>query len=93
MKIYERKTETREVSTIKSLSCDRCEKDIKLVKEGMFRDGYRGVSMRIDAGYGSCHDFVSQELGWDFDICDECCTEILKSFKKDMLTVDWSDDE
>lgn len=93
MKTYERKTETREITTVKSLSCDRCEKNIELVQEGFYRNGYQGISMDITVAYGSCHDFAAQENDWNFDICDECCTEFLKSFKKDVMAVDLSDDE
>lgn len=93
MKTYERKTETREVKVIKSLVCDRCEKEIELVEKTMLQHGYAGVTLEINAGYGSTHDFVCSENNWNFDVCDACTTEILKSFKKDYLTVNWSDDE
>lgn len=93
MKIYERKTERREITTVKSLSCDRCEKDIPLVEEGIYYHGYRGGSMNISVPYGSRYDFTASENDWNFDICDDCIESILKSFKRDVLTVDWSDDE
>lgn len=93
MRTYKRQTETKEVSVLDFMACDRCEKEIKLINKDVWGLSRESVNMKISAGYGSKHDFVSQENDWEFDICDDCCTEILKSFKKDVLTVDWSDDE
>ena len=93
MKTYERKQITEDRQVIKSIVCDRCEKQIKLCEPNNWFHGYEGVSLEISAGYGSKHDFVAQENDWKFDVCDNCCEEFLKSFKKNPLTVDLSDDD
>ena len=76
MRTYETKTETREFNVLKSIICDRCEKEIELVLDYCMK----GVDLSIGAGYGSRHDLLASDHNLNFEICDECCEEFLKSF-------------
>lgn len=93
MKTYETKTQTREFSVLKSIACDRCEKEIEITHKDIWGGCPAGVDLVIGAGYGSRFDFTASENDWRFDICDDCCEEFLKSFKKDYLTVHWDEDK
>lgn len=91
MKIYETKQVTKEVKIPKSMICDKCEKEIEIYPEHPDNGAY--TTFQISAGYGSRHDFLSNEYsGWNFDICDDCTTEFLKTFKKDYLNPYCDDD-
>ena len=74
MKTY--KTEQQDVQVIESATCDKCHKPIEVFEFG----GMVGVELVVDAGYGSKFDCgLLPETAPKFDLCDECCEELMKS--------------
>mgnify|MGYP001559717966 FL=1 len=75
MKTYESKEITIKQKSIKSISCDQCKKEIKIVGEYGNKEG---VDLQIGAGYGSRFDFfLSNCESREYDLCDDCCEKLL----------------
>lgn len=82
MREYKQKELLVTKTVLEKITCDKCEKEIKIVYP---EHNFEGVLLKIDAGYGSRHDLASDMCNWTFDVCDDCCEEFVKSFKKDYL--------
>lgn len=78
MRTYETKEKTIKQTFIKSITCDQCKKEIKLI--GGYEHYKAGVDLRISAGFGSRFDSFMDGDERVYDICDNCCETLLKSF-------------
>lgn len=74
MKWKEQIQETRVVYKTLKVICDKCGKEA-VVEDGMAFPYMHDVKFSV--GYGSDYDGDTIQ----FDLCDECLTEFMKSFK------------
>ena len=75
MKIYKKEQKTITTTALEKVICDKCKQPIPII----YRENIEGVSLNIDAGYGSKFDSLGGVGSpQTFDICDNCCEELLK---------------
>jgi hypothetical protein len=89
MRSYGKREEVRTVQILKSITCDKSEKEILLNEYGNVKGGIVSFS----CGYGSRYDLLCSERINDFDICDNCIEEIFSKFKGDVLKLDLYEDK
>jgi len=61
--------------TLVSITCNKCGKIVELDDDMDFRAN-EFQTINLSFGYGSRYDMES----WDFDLCEECVTEFVKTF-------------
>ncbi|MBM7702880.1 hypothetical protein [Metabacillus iocasae] len=77
MKVYEKVTVTKEVPAL--VTCNKCGKSEALIGARAERSHKSDLfhTFEMMFGYGSSFDSEC----WDFDLCEDCLVEFVKSFK------------
>jgi hypothetical protein len=77
-KVTEKKvTMVEEVIIEESICCNKCGKEYKKSHEEQYCWDAKMQSFSASFGYGSKYDMEH----WQFDLCEDCLVEIIKSFK------------
>jgi hypothetical protein len=84
MKTY--KMAQQDIQVVYSMTCDKCHKLIEIDNCGCGE----AVELVVNAGYGSRFDCVMPETAPEFDLCDKCCEELMKSLG---WQIEWPNDD